>query len=208
MTPVAAAGSGAAAMARTEASAAAAVGDGSGTVSPAGPLKAAFRVTISTSDLTMLLVDPTHPATADGTVWVDGYTGAEGRPIVGGTFNLFTDADGLYRRKMLYSLPFHSDAGRRYNLQGYKEVWDHGHFDVWGSTTTLYATLVDADDHTRPAVARGVLRLNLPMFARQMSTLRVTGTGSLDGQLMGLSAFGRFFAVTLFDVFVRARLDA
>jgi len=156
----------------------------------------------------MLLADSVHPATADGTVWVDRFTGPKGAAIVGGMFNLFTDADGLYRRKMLYSLPFHASDGRFLILAGYKEVWDHGHFDVWDSTTTLYTSLVDGDDPDRPTLASGVLKLNLPMFARQLTTMRITGARSAYSSLKGLSSFGGFFAGTLFDVFVRARLDA
>lgn len=171
-------------------------------------LKASFRLTISSPDLDKFLVDPAHPAAADGTVWVENYTGPAGRPVVGGLFNLFTDADGLYRRNMLYSLPFHGRDSRRYILQGHKDVWDHGNFDLWGSTTTLYTALIDADDPSRPTVATGVLKLNLPMFARQMTTIKITGTSSRLTQLASLSAFGQFFASTLFDVFVRARLDA
>jgi len=109
---------------------------------------------------------------------------------------------------MLYSLPFHGHDGGHYILQGHKDVWDHGRFDVWGSTTTLYTTLIDADDPSMPSLATGVLKLNLPMFARHMTTMRITGTGNRLSQLGSLSAFGQFFASTLFDVFVRARLDA
>jgi cholesterol oxidase len=178
------------------------------TVAEADSLKASFRVTISSPDLDQFLTDPVHPAAADGTVWVEGYTGPDGQPIVGGLFNLFTAADGLYRRSMLYSLPFHSQNGDHYILQGHKDVWDHGDFDVWGSTTALYSTLINADDPASPALATGVLRLNLPMFARQLTTIKITGTGNRVSQLGQLSAFGRFFASTLFDVFVRARLDA
>lgn len=182
-----------------------------GMLAPAGSadggLKASFKVTIASSDFDLFLADPTHPAAATGRVWVDGYTGPGGEPIRGGQFNLFTEAEGLYRRFMRYALPFTGPDGCRYRLQGRKEVWDHGYFDVWGSTTTLYATLVDADHPASPALASGVLRLNLPMFAQQMTTLRVTGTGSPYAKLRRLSSFGQFFAGTIFDVFVRSRLD-
>jgi cholesterol oxidase len=180
---------------------------GPGAGAAPGRLKASFRVTISSSDLATFLTDPAHPAAADGTVWVDGYTRPEGEPVVGGQFNLFTEADGLYRRHMLYCLPFHDPGGRHYVLRGRKEVWDHGRFDVWGSTTTLYASLLDAADEQLPALASGVLKLNLPMFAQQLSTMRITGTGSQYAQLRWLSSVGQFFTGTLFDVFVRARLD-
>jgi len=185
-----------------------AAANGVGDPAQPGGLSASFKVTIASSDLAMFLADSVHPATADGTVWVDRFTGPKGAAIVGGVFNLFTEADGLYRRKMLYSLPFHAPDGRFLILQGYKEVWDHGHFDVWGSTTTLHTSLVDGDDPDRPTLAAGVLKLNLPMLARQLTTMRITGARSGYASLKGLSSFGGFFAGTLFDVFVRARLDA
>jgi cholesterol oxidase len=170
-------------------------------------LGARFKVTISTANVAAFMTDETHPAFAEGTVWVDGYTGPEGAAIVGGRFNLFTRTDNFYRRKMLYSLPFHDLAGRQYALQGYKEVWDHGRFDVWPSTTTLYTKLVDEDDPELPTVATGVLRLNLPMFAQQLTTVRVTGTHGPLSQLKCLAGFGQLFTSTLFDVFVRSKFD-
>jgi cholesterol oxidase len=172
-------------------------------------LPARFRVTIASSDLALFMQDRTHSATADGTVWVDGFTGPKGAAIVGGVFNLFTDTDNLYRRNMLYHLPFSGADGRPYILQGYKEVWDHGHFDVWRSTTTLYTSLVDRDapEGAEP-LATGVLRLDLPMFVRQLSTMRITGTRNPVTQVVDLTNFARFFVGTLTDVFVRSKLDA
>lgn len=181
----------------------AAAGSGSGTA-----VQARFRVTLSIANLALFLADPTHPAAADGTVWVDGYTGPAGAPIAGGTFHLFTKADGFYRRKMLYNLPFRGKDGVRYVLSGYKEVWDHGRFDVWGSTTTLYATLTGGRPPDQQALASGVLELNVPMFARQLSTLRMTGAGRPFGRVILLGRFAGFFTGTLFDVFVRSKLDA
>jgi cholesterol oxidase len=173
---------------------------------PPAAIPTRFRVTLSMTNLALYLADPTHPAAADGTVWVDGYTGPEGAPIAGGTFHLFTAAGGFYRRKMLYNLPFAGQDGRPYVLSGYKEVWDHGHFDVWPATSTLYATLTGGEAADQQ-VATGVLKLTVPMFARQLSTVRLTGRGRPYGEARMLGRFAGFFTGTLFDVFVRSRLD-
>lgn len=166
-----------------------------------------FTVTISTPNLDDFLSDPLHPASADGTVTVEGLTPPEGAPILGGRFNLLVDADRLYRRQMLYTLPFHVADGRRLILSGRKEVWDHGRFDVWPATTTLYVDLLDAESAHLAVVASGVLTLDVRMFARQLTTVRVTGTRSPLRQALGLAAFGRFFGSSLVDVFLRSRVD-
>ncbi len=184
-----------------------------GTLKPVGAASAGastvaarFRVTLSITNLALFLADSTHPAAADGTVWVDGYTDPGGAPIARGTFHLFTAAGGFYRRKMLYNLPFQGRDGHPYVLSGYKEVWDHGHFDVWAATTTLYATLTGGETADQQ-LATGVLRLSLPMFARQLSTLRMSGRGRPYGEVGLLGRFAGFFTGTLFDVFVRSKLD-
>ena len=107
---------------------------------------------------------------------------------------------------MLYNLPFQGRDGHPYVLSGYKEVWDHGHFDVWAATTTLYATLTGGETADQQ-LATGVLRLSLPMFARQLSTLRMSGRGRPYGEVGLLGRFAGFFTGTLFDVFVRSKLD-
>jgi cholesterol oxidase len=182
-----------------------------GTPNPeAGPqrLNAHFKVTIASSDLASFLEDTTHPAAATGTVWVDGYTTDEGSEIVGGVFNLFTATDSPYKKNMLYHLPFIDIEGDLFLLEGYKEVWDHGRFDVWASTTTLYTSLVRLRSKDSSPVATGILRLDLPMFARQMGTMRITGTSNPFDQLKGATAFGKFFTTTLFDVFVKSKIEA
>ena len=171
-----------------------------------GPWTGEFTVTISTPNLDDFLSDPLHPASADGTVTIAGLTPPEGAPIVGGRFNLLVDADRFYRRQMLYTLPFHVEGGRRLILSGRKEVWDHGRFDVWPATTTLYVDLLDADRELT-VLAGGVLTLDLGMFARQLTTVRVTGTRSPLQKALGLAAFGGFFASSIVDVFLRPRVD-
>jgi cholesterol oxidase len=173
------------------------------------PLAARFKVTITSTDLAKLIADEAHPAVATGTITIDGYTGPEGAAITGGTFHLFTETDTPSRRKMLYSLPFVGTDGRRFVLQGNKEIWDHGGFDLWGSTTTLYSSLLlDEGDPTVPALATGILRLNLPMLARQATTVRITGTSNPLVQAEKLGGFLRFFGGTLTDVFVRPKVKA
>lgn len=178
--------------------------------SPGGQvLKARFRLTLEYLNLALFLADPTHQARAVGKVWVDGYTGPDGATVTGGTFHLLSPADGPHRRHMLYNLPFTGLDGHAYVLGGYKEVWDHGHFQVWAPLTTLYTSLTRATAGSSAGdqlMATGVLRLNLAMFLRQMSTLRMSG-GSRLSQARMLWRFSRFFTGTLYDVFIRSKVE-
>jgi cholesterol oxidase len=96
-----------------------------------------FTLTITFPDLDKFLVDPTHAGVPVGRLRVDGFTGPDGSPVTSGVFNLFVNTDQFYERKMLYALQFYGADGKPYLLDGFKEVKDHGRFDVWGATSTL-----------------------------------------------------------------------
>jgi cholesterol oxidase len=61
-------------------------------------------------------------------------------------------------------------------LDGYKDVHDHGNFDVWGSTSTLYTYLRRGDTPGGMVLGTGILHLPPLTFVRQVATARVTGT--------------------------------
>jgi hypothetical protein len=48
---------------------------------------------------------------------------------------------------MLYALPFIGSDGKSYLLDGFKDVRDHGHFDVWARParfTQLFVMVIHA----------------------------------------------------------------
>ena len=79
---------------------------------------------------------------------------------------------------MLYLLPFMGEDGKPYLLDGFKDVKDHGHFDVWGATSTLYSVIREGHTKTGPVVATGVLHIHLGDFMHQMTTFKVPGAQS------------------------------
>jgi cholesterol oxidase len=169
---------------------------------------AEFELTIAAPDLDAFLVDKTHAGIASGTLRVDGFTPPEGARVSAGVFNLFVDTDSFYERKMLYLLPFIGADGKPYVLDGYKEVKDHGHFDVWGATSTLFSVIREGHTKTGPVVGTGVLTIHIPDFLHQLTTFKVTGaTGELE-RLDALARFGKVFMGTLWDVFVRGKLGS
>ena len=167
---------------------------------------AEFKLTICAPDLDAFLVDKAHAGIASGTLRLDGFTPPEGARVSAGVFNLFVDTDSFYERKMLYLLPFMGTDGKPYVLDGYKEVKDHGHFDVWGATSTLYSVVREGHTKTGRIVASGVLTIHIPDFLHQLTTFEVSGASGEIERLDALARFGKVFIGTLWDVFVRAKL--
>jgi cholesterol oxidase len=167
---------------------------------------AQFTLTITLPDLDAFLADKTHAGVARGDVQVTGLTRPTGARVTAGVFNLFTQTPDPDARRMLYSLPFYGTDGHRYLLAGYKDVRDHGTFDVWASTSTLYTVVHMGHDAQCPVVAAGVLHILKADFARQMLTFRTVGQGSAAARAEAVAKFGRLFIGTLFDVFVRPKL--
>src|SRR5208337_4544451 len=95
--------------------------------------------------------------------------------------------------------------GNPYVLDGYKEVKDHGHFDVWGATSTLYSVVREGHTKSGPVVATGVLTIHIPDFAHQLTTFKVSGGRGVLERADALRRFGSLFMGTLWDVFARAK---
>jgi cholesterol oxidase len=162
-----------------------------------------FTLTIATDDLAHFLADNNRTAIANGVVRVDPLTGPDGALVNSGVFNLFVQGEEFFQRKMLYALPFTGIDGRPYLLDGFKDVRDHGHFDVWGATSTLYTVIREGHEHDGPIVATGIVHILMRDFMHQLTTFQVTGTDSTLQKAEALERFGKAFFGTLWDVFVR-----
>lgn len=158
-----------------------------------------FHLTIGTSDLGAALRDPCHSMGARGFVRCRAL-GAADHPVRGGRFDLFAPSQVPGRLLMRYRLPFDSDLGPM-TLLGHKDVGNDGGFDAWPDTTTLFTRLVRGTvDHDHPddagdEYARGILRLDAAMFARQLTTYR--------GSLLDITRFNVFFLRRLLSVYGR-----
>lgn len=158
-----------------------------------------FHLTIGTQDLTAALSDPQHAMAARGYVRCRAL-GAADHPVHDGRFDLFAPSPVPGRLLMRYRLPFDSNLGPM-TLLGFKDVGNDGGMDAWPDTTTLYTRLVRGTvDHDHPDDAgdeygRGILRLDAPMFARQLTTYR--------GSLRDITRFNLFFLRRLLGVYGR-----
>lgn len=157
-----------------------------------------FQLTIGTDDLRSVLADPEHRMSAHGFVRCREL-GAADLPVTDGEFHLFAPGRAPGRLLMRYRLPFEGNRGPM-TLLGFKDVGNDGGIDAWPDTTTLYTRLVAGTDvgldHSEAdEFARGVLRLDAPMFARQLTTFR--------GSVVDIARFSLFFATRLVQVYGR-----
>ena len=177
--------------------------DAAGKVSDA---RAEFLLTITMPDLHAFLASAEHPGMAVGKVKIEGFTPGDGAPVSNGVFNLFIAGDGPNSRKMLYALPFTGADGKPYLLDGFKDVRDHGNFDVWGSTSTLYTVIREGHMRSGTIVATGILNILLPDFMQQLTTFRALGTNDPNEKVKALGEFGGMFFGSLWEVFVKPHL--
>jgi len=162
-------------------------------------LPCSFTLTIASDDIAALLADPAHGAIAFGTVDAPGLH-PEPLTVSEGEFQLFaTDPrrDGI--RRMLYRLHLTSEDGDEFDFEGIKVVRDDPGLDTWADTTTLHVSVRRSGDGL--LLGRGILRIELADFLRQLRTIEVTGAdGTLD-RLRWQARFGLMFSGTLFDAY-------
>ncbi|MGH4027021.1 MAG: GMC oxidoreductase, partial [Pseudonocardiaceae bacterium] len=168
--------------------------------------RASFTLDVMSPFLSEFIADEAHRMTAEGVVHVHGVTGRDGARVGNGVINLLVAGDSPTSRRMLYTLPFFGADGRPYLLDGHKDVRDHGSFDIWGSTTTLYTYLRRGHTPRGEVLSTGILQLPLLTFVRQVATAKVTGTSNPLRQAEALARFGQFFLGSLWSVYLAPRL--
>jgi cholesterol oxidase len=163
---------------------------------------AQYTLTITLPNIDRFLVDKAHAGIAQGRIVVDGLTSPQGAEVTTGVFNLFVPGDAPDRKRMLYALPFTGEDGKPYLLDGFKDVRNDGSLDVWKSTSTLYAVIRAGHTPDSPVVLSGIIILEKLDFLHQLTTIKASG-GTVASEANALMRFGKMFAGTLWDVFVR-----
>ena len=159
-----------------------------------------FTVTVSAPDLDLLIEDPAHEANLTGSVTLPALAPAPLR-VQNGRFHLLVrDEARTGTRRMVYDMPLITEDGRRFRLEGFKTVHDDAGPDLWSDTTTLYVT-VWQDQGALPVVARGIARIHLADFRRQLGTMKAVGARGKLEELRTLARFGRFFLGALNEVY-------
>ncbi|MGH9232850.1 MAG: alpha/beta fold hydrolase [Acidimicrobiales bacterium] len=157
-----------------------------------------FVLTIDIDDLPSMLDDASTPGRLSGTVTAPAVSPRRMR-VVDGSFRLAQeDPTHVDTWHMTYAMRLVADDGHHFDFAGHKVLHDRFGLDLWSDTTTLYVTI--SDDDGRP-VAAGIMRIAPGDFARQLTTMRVTGVDGRLEQARWLARFGRRFVRSLDQVY-------
>lgn len=164
-----------------------------------------FTVTVTIPDVAAMIADPEHRGEITGTVTAPVLNTAPLR-VTRGEFRLFTpDPQREATRNMRYILNLAAESGKTYFLDGCKIVPGPG-LHVWRDTSTLFITVYEGDGPGGTVVGRGILRIPVLSFLRQMTTLRgIHGRGFFD-RMKAMLRFGLFFVRVLCEVYVCGKL--
>ncbi len=158
----------------------------------------AMHAEVSIASIDDFLADPEHVGGLSGSV--------DYQPIGGehtaddGLFRLFSPSEEPDLRYMVYQLKLDRD-GAPHLLSGRKHVRDDSCFDLWRDTTTLHTLIHEGEDENAPALAAGILRLDLGELLRLLSTLETPGATSIGDKTDAVSKFGLFFMGELWRIY-------
>lgn len=119
--------------------------------------------------------------------------------VTDGKFNYFLKQESqVETKRMQYKMTLNSAEGRTYHFYGFKLIHDDPGIDSWSDTTTLYIT-VRENDEQGAVVGKGILRIPVASFIRQMSTMQVTNAPGLTARWKAMLEFGKFFGGNIVD---------
>jgi cholesterol oxidase len=163
-----------------------------------------FTLTVVAEDLERLVNPPAHEARMYGTVTAP-HLSARALTVTDGVFNLFTvDPGDPSARRMRYRMTLVAEEGRRYFVDGFKLAAPAAATDIWPATSTLYVSVHDGTNAQAPVLGKGILRIELEDFRRQLTTMRVLNARDGAQRAEALARFGRYFAGQLWEVYSRA----
>lgn len=158
-----------------------------------------FVFTVIIHDVKSFIEDPEHAAALVGTVIAPTLSD---HPLTAleGSFNLFVDdPDDPRQKRMKYASKLVAEDGRAYRFEGFKTIRDDPGFDVWEDTTTLYVDIYEIGSGEERLLGKGILKIAIPDFVRQMTTLKALYGRSKIERLEAVAAFGKLFAGALWE---------
>ncbi len=165
-----------------------------------------FTLTVTSDDVLTMLHTTEHQAALEGVVNAPALSR---RPmtVAGGIFNLFVNAVAATPTKLMkYTMTIHSEEGKDYFFYGYKLINDDKGFQLWKDTSTLYITIHDGPDETSAVLGKGILIIEAADFAKQMTTMKVLNASSELESLKIMTAFGKYFSGSLYDIYIKPHL--
>jgi cholesterol oxidase len=160
-----------------------------------------FVVTIISDDLERTITDVNYVSPMLGSATAPALSN-QALTITEGKFNYFLlDRDRVETKRMQYKMKLSSVEGKTYYFYGFKVIHDDRGIDSWSDTTTLYITLYEGENEQGRVLGKGILRIPIASFMRQMTTMQVTNAGSLTERWQAMVKFGRFFGGQLVDTY-------
>jgi cholesterol oxidase len=160
-----------------------------------------FILTIISDDLERTISDVNYVSPMLGTATAPALS-PEPLTITEGQFNYFLeDRDRVETKRMQYKMKLTSVDGKTYYFSGFKVIHDDRGVDSWSDTTTLYITLYEGDNDQGRCLGKGILRIPVASFMRQLTTMQVTNAPNLAERWQSMLKFGRFFGGHLLDTY-------
>ncbi len=160
-----------------------------------------FVITVVVDDLNGMLDDPEHPMEVTGVVMAPALS-AHPLTVTHGVLHvLVPDPERPTYEQLRYKLHLLSREGERFYFEGFKKLTDDPGIDFWEDTTTLFVTVWRGEGLEAELAYKGMLRISVDDFARQLSTFRVTHAPNVKAQLDAVARFGRFFLGGLFELY-------
>ncbi len=157
---------------------------------------------VTIENLDRFLFDTRHTGTLETTIRFPPLFGSDEPVGSNGTLNLFAPDGNTRRKLMIYEFGFRYRE-QDYYFYGQKEVENDPGLDMWKDTTTLLSKLYKGTNRSAPIMGAGVLRITLPGFLKQLSTMRVTNTKSRPEKVGAYLTFANFFAGQLWDTYIK-----
>ena len=160
-----------------------------------------FILTIISDDLERTVADVNYVSPMLGSVLAPALS-PQALTVTEGQFNYFLlDRDNVETKRMQYKMKLSAVDGRTYYFYGFKVIHDDAQVDSWSDTTTLYITLYEGLSDQGRVLGKGILRIPVAAFMRQMTTMQVTNAKGLTERWQAMLKFARFFGGQLVDTY-------
>jgi len=160
-----------------------------------------FILTIISDDLERTIADVNYVSPMLGSVLAPALS-TQALTVTEGQFNYFLlDRDRVETKRMQYKMRLSSVEGKTFYFYGFKVIHDDPGVDSWSDTTTLYITVYEGENDQGRVLGKGILRIPVASFMRQLTTMQVTNAKGLTERWQAMLKFGRFFGGQLVDTY-------
>jgi cholesterol oxidase len=160
-----------------------------------------FIVTIISDDLERTISDVNYVSPMLGSATAPALS-TQALTINEGQFNYFlVDRENVETKRMQYKMKLSSVEGKTFYFYGFKVIHDDPGVDSWSDTTTLYITIYEGENQEGRVLGKGILRIPIASFMRQLTTMQVTNAPTLVKRWQAMLDFGKFFGGQLVDTY-------